>query len=176
MTDRRQRMLLVGVVAMLAGSTAMAAGGIGGTSRRNRNRNRNREPSRYYVLLLKDIDGAPVTEVVGDTKYDDRRKQIREEYEEAVLDWKRAAIEAKRAKEEFREKPPQGPKIIQKLKKSFKEKDDADEYAEKVQEALDKKMEAARAKRGEKEDDFLDDPDGKEDAKGEGKKGKKDRQ
>jgi len=172
MTGRRQGMLLVVVLAMLAGATGMAASGIGSS---RRNRNRHREPSRYYVLLLKDIDGAPVTEVVGDTKYSERRKQIEEEYKEAVLDWKRAAIAAKRAKEPFSEKPPQGPKLLKKLK-SFKEEEDAEEYADKVQEALDKKMEAIRAKRGEKDDDFLDDPDDKGNAKKEGGKGKNDRQ
>lgn len=123
----------------------------------SRRHNRNREPSRYYVLLLKDASGLPLLEVVGNTKYSERRREIEEEYKEALKFWAQARAEAKRAGQPFDEKPPQGPKLYKRLK-SFKEEEDAQEYAEKVQEVFDRKIEKMRAERAEKDDGFLDDP------------------
>jgi hypothetical protein len=157
---KRLAVVLVAALAVSVSLAAHAAGTIGGSRRSNRG-NRNKEPSRYYVILIMDADGSPVAEVVGNTKYSDRRKEIKEEYEEALKDWAQARREAKRAKEEFDEKPPRGPKFVKKLSKSFKEEEDAEEYAGKYQEFIDKKL---AEKRGDKpEEGFLDDPDEKKD-------------
>jgi len=155
----RSRWGLAAVVAVaMAGSlasVAMARGGDTGTSRR---RSRyDRTPSRYYVISVLSIDGEMQFEVVGDIDFKARRKEIEEEYQENVLDWKKAYREAKRAKEPFTEKPPRGPKFHKKWK-SFKDEERAQEYADKIQEAWDAQVAKMRAKRGKKApDDFADD-------------------
>lgn len=170
MRQRVRMCVLVAAVMLWAATTA--------TARSSSGRGRNRKPSRYYVLLLKDAEGLPLVEVVANTKYDDRRREMEEEYKEAVKFWVQARAEAKRAGDPFDEKPPQGPKLLKRLK-SFKEEDEAEKYAEKVQEVFDRKIEKMRAERGEKDEGFLDDPPEddkkKDDPKGkDGKKRKKD--
>jgi hypothetical protein len=149
---RSWALVAAATLCVAAGASARAIGG----HRSNRS-NRNRKPSRYYVLLLKDAAGLPLVEVVGNTKYSDRRHEIEEEYKEALKFWAQARAEAKRAGEPFEEKPPQGPKLYKRLK-SFKEEEEAEEFAEKLQEMFDRKIEKMRAERGEKDDGFLDDP------------------
>ena len=153
----RMRLVLAVVSAMtLVSSSALAADGISSSRRR---RNRDKEPSRYYILQVLVGPGEVEFKVVGNIDYRDKLKEFKEEYEESLREWGKARVAAKRAKEDFEEPRPAGPRMMKKWAKSFKEEEDATEYAEKLQEKWDEAMAKRRAKKGEKEGDFLDDDD-----------------
>ena len=176
-TRVRLTMLTIGAM-LLASSIALAAGG---TSSSRRRRNREKEPSRYYILQVLVGPAEVEFQVVGNTDYRDKLKEFKEEYEESLREWAKSRIAAKRAKEDFDEPRPVGPRMMKKWSKSFKEEEDATEYAGKLQEKWDEAMAKRRAKRGEKEDDFLDDDDDKDgkrkkgEEEGEKKQDKKDK-
>ena len=155
--ERRLVVLLVAAVAAAAWTNAFAKG------------KKEKEARRYFVVRVLGTDRETRFEVIGDVSYREKLKEAEEGFRDAALDWKKARREAKKNKEEFREKPPCRPQF--KKMKSFKDQKDADEYAAKIQELWDKKMAKRHGKKGEKDDDLLDDDKGEKDKK----KGKKDK-
>jgi hypothetical protein len=137
------------VTAMGLGQVAQAREG-GGAIRIEKRGDRERKPSRYIVAQILNVDGTMSFQAIGSNQLNERRKELRELYEEALKEWKTDALRAKKEKEKFTEKPPTKPDIARcrYAPKTYKTEEEARAMAEKIQERWDEKM---AKKRGEKD-------------------------
>jgi hypothetical protein len=112
-----------------------------------RNTRSERKPIRFYILQVMGVSGQVTFETCGDIDLKERQRDYKEEYEKAVQDWAKSKAEAKKAKTEFKEDPPKGPKMMKKMEGSFKKEEDARAAAEKYQKQWDEAMEKKQAKK-----------------------------
>jgi hypothetical protein len=76
-----------------------------------------------------------------------------------MKDWLADRRDAKKHGEKFNEPRPRPP-IVKKIGKTYKEKEDAEDFREKIEKLWDKKM-AARKKKKHPDDEFTDDEEEK---------------
>jgi len=159
MMGTRSKLLLlgavVGVVAILQAAPAWA---VTADFRRdgrmpvddiNRWGNNDWSRSYYYVCQVRGTDGEVGFEVIDAQDYKERLKELPQLYKEAVTQWQRDKKEADKNKEKFAEKKPAKPVIRKVSDRKYKEKEDADAYAEKLKKLWDEKAEKKRAKEEE---------------------------
>ena len=107
-------------------------------ARDSRSRHTREKESRYVVVGVRDPSGSVLFEVVKSDQFRERQKQAVEDYKEAYKEWYIERKAAKKRGEKFEEKPPAKP-LVKKVGKTFKKEDEAKEYADKCQEAYDRK-------------------------------------
>jgi hypothetical protein len=110
---------------------------------------------RYLVIQVRESDGTYLFEVIDAEKFREREKKAMEDFQEAAKNWLAEQKEAKKRGEKFDEPKPQPP-LVKKFGSSFKEKEDAEAYRQKLEEAWEKKM--AAKKKGEEADDEKEKP------------------
>ncbi|HUT33903.1 MAG TPA: hypothetical protein VNE39_10500 [Planctomycetota bacterium] len=147
MASPRRFWAALAIVVACVWASAGIASAVGLPERTHRNTRGDRKPLRYYVLQVLGVGGQVTFEVCGDIEYRERLRDYREEFETAAKEWTKAKADAKRRKEEFKDAPPKGPKLIKKMDGSFKKEEDARAAAEKFQKQWDEAMEKRQAKK-----------------------------
>jgi len=127
------------------GCSGLQAGeGLPGLERPRRSSRGEHRPLKYYVLQVMGVSGQVTFEVCGDIELRARQRDYEEEFENAAKEWMKSKADAKRRKEDFKDAPPKGPKLLKRMEGSYKKEEDARAAAEKFQkqwdEALEKKM------------------------------------
>ena len=104
------------------------------------------KPMKYYILQVMGASGDVSFEVVGDTEYQDKLKDYKEQYRTAAIEWQKAKREAAKHKQEFTDKKPTGPQVMRKMASTFKTAEDAKATADKYQDKWNEMLEKKRAK------------------------------
>ena len=115
----------------------------------------------YVVIRVKDMAGETSYDVIAMKEIRQRSAEAQKEYKQAVLDWNKARVEARKNKEKFTEKKPLKPVIV-KVGPVFRTEEKAETYAQKLRDRQE-----AREARNKKPSDAEDNDDADGDDKGE---------
>lgn len=122
------------------------------SSRRGRGREKK---ARYVVLQVREADGTVIFEIVESDKVREREKRAYEDFKEAAREWMADRKEAKKHGEKFDEPKPKPP-IVRKRSKSFKTREEAEEFREEIEQKWDEYVAKKKKKEGTG-DTFADD-------------------
>jgi len=125
------------VLALALAATADAAPATGSTRRSSGEEKES--ATRYIVVQVRSMQGEVSFEAIPPNTLQNRVRQCRTDYKKALEDWMSARAKARKAREEFTEKKPVEP-YVRRVSSVFKSKGKAEEYARKLQQLYDARM------------------------------------
>ena len=111
----------------------------------------SKKTTSYVVGMVKDCKRDVTFEVMPKKAFAQRRKELMAEYKDALAEWMKARQEARKNKEQFKEKKPVRPSMMRRGP-VFKTQEKAENYAERLRQ----RREAAKKKTEEKKSEGKD--------------------